>query len=435
MRRQAKATKRTTQAAAIPPSCPGGEAGETKAPVGTINRSTRATKIPETARATGAKAAAGGRARGGGSLAGGPTPSDPADAAPHDGRLVKAPSGPVGAAIDALRALTDALACEDWLAHGTAIEAASIAVFRLRAEHGPTIGGVSLLAVDREIHTLRRPNGTADRDATEAMVTAARLLRVAHHLDALAVSPDSAEDIESAGRALLTPIDVPDLPLPERMRAFCHAVDKLRSWSWMMDRPATFRRAAPGPDSPAEVELNARLDCLAAGRAVLSIIVWHFAGSLAPDLAAAGVDSAPLEMIQDWLGMEGKPDRLYDEWTTIKARLRADADRLTVEALRSSAVPSGGEGDGDDEQPHGLSQSARAVVRAMVSFIPENPATLDEIAGAMPVQRRLSTKTIGKALAVELIPRYLAERPHKGRDGARLTLRGRKLAKSFDESD
>lgn len=101
----------------------------------------------------------------------------------------------------------------------------------------------------------------------------------------------------------------------------------------------------------------------------------------------------------------------------------AIADALDEEA--DAIEPKVGEAG---EQPPTLTKSQRTVLQALDSFTPEILASAEMIADAMDAAERLSTKTIYKAID-KLVECGLAERPDGERQGARLTLKGRRLAK------
>lgn len=106
-----------------------------------------------------------------------------------------------------------------------------------------------------------------------------------------------------------------------------------------------------------------------------------------------------------------------------------------ADRLRSPDAGAAETGPTDDEQPKALSHPALLVVRALDTFSAEILATYDEIFGAMPRGQPKSTKTIGKAVRDELIPRQLVERPLGKSEGVRLTTKGRRLAKTLGDSD
>lgn len=276
---------------------------------------------------------------------------------------------PLGFAVEAMRGLSAALD-GDWLARCAAVEAASVAIHRLEIARGPIVAGVPLIAIRREVHSLRRPHKAPDgadrmRQAREAV---ARLSSVADHLSTTDGGVQDAERLE--GCKLLAPIDSKQLTLAERIEAYCAAVDQYLSWSWMKDKP-TPHRPVPAPDSPAEADVAATTNVLHYGQGDLRDIVRSFSDTLAVDLEAAGVDSTPLMHIgrQRLNPCGGNPHRLYDEWESIKPMLLAAANRLRVSVQRDSAASVGKGRTGENQQAR-PSQSELSALAARMREIP-----------------------------------------------------------------
>lgn len=89
-----------------------------------------------------------------------------------------------------------------------------------------------------------------------------------------------------------------------------------------------------------------------------------------------------------------------------------------------------GEGDGEDEgppQPPALTRGERTTLIALAALDASRLASAAAVGEAMPATERLSDRTIRSAIN-KLVKLDLAERPEGDRQGARLTIRGRRLA-------
>jgi len=78
-------------------------------------------------------------------------------------------------------------------------------------------------------------------------------------------------------------------------------------------------------------------------------------------------------------------------------------------------------------QPPALNECQRLTLTTMASFDPSDLVSARRVADAMDPMERLSPRTVTPAIR-QLVKLQLAERPHGSRQGARLTIQGRKIA-------
>lgn len=92
-----------------------------------------------------------------------------------------------------------------------------------------------------------------------------------------------------------------------------------------------------------------------------------------------------------------------------------------------NAVEDEGKGDEEEEQAPALKKVQLLTLKILATFDPQTLATADDVANEMPVSERLSTRTIQPAIH-RLVTLGLAERPEGSRQGARVTMEGRRFA-------
>lgn len=83
--------------------------------------------------------------------------------------------------------------------------------------------------------------------------------------------------------------------------------------------------------------------------------------------------------------------------------------------------------DPDDTQPPALTDAERWTLQALAGFDPADLAKASRVSDAMPLEQHLSERTIRQAIK-RLVSLGFAERPEGEKQGARLTMRGRRLA-------
>lgn len=83
--------------------------------------------------------------------------------------------------------------------------------------------------------------------------------------------------------------------------------------------------------------------------------------------------------------------------------------------------------EADEQQPPALTKTERLTLAALAGFDPSRLALTGDVCEAMPVAERLSERTTRDVLK-KLLELELAERPEGDKQGARLTIKGRRLA-------
>lgn len=118
----------------------------------------------------------------------------------------------------------------------------------------------------------------------------------------------------------------------------------------------------------------------------------------------------------------GGPAAVAAIWPEAKVRLQTAAIRLKGPAISMASTET-------NEQPPALTTSELSTLLALANFDPAQLATVEKIAERMldlDRARNYSTRTIGDAVR-RLTDMGLAERPEGIRQGARLTMKGRRL--------
>jgi len=125
-------------------------------------------------------------------------------------------------------------------------------------------------------------------------------------------------------------------------------------------------------------------------------------------------------------------DRLA--WTRFAVRYGvADPETSTPDLIYASIMARAERETPQQEQvevnelpPPALTRAEQLTLQALATFDPPDLASIDRVYKAMDPANRISERTIGKAIA-KLVEVGLAERPEGARQGARCTLRGRRL--------
>lgn len=132
--------------------------------------------------------------------------------------------------------------------------------------------------------------------------------------------------------------------------------------------------------------------------------------------------------VDGWFAMRAHKPRSKQD---LRFVLRLTDTGRAAAAGGGGADPAGGQPTGeqpDDETPSpALTDNQSRVLKVMLGFGASRLLSADAIEKAMPAAERLSARTIGPAV-VKLIALGLAERPEGKRSGARLTIKGRRLA-------
>ncbi len=98
-----------------------------------------------------------------------------------------------------------------------------------------------------------------------------------------------------------------------------------------------------------------------------------------------------------------------------------------------SPQPPAGTDEADDEPlAPALTESDRLTLNALASFDPSILASAATVSEAMPMAQRVSERTVRESIK-KLVTLGLAERPEGNRQGARLTIRGRRLASQLGD--
>ena len=138
-----------------------------------------------------------------------------------------------------------------------------------------------------------------------------------------------------------------------------------------------------------------------------------------PDERAPTPDNpGPTVTIGNWA--EGGKE-IAEAFKTGSGHADDDAKRTSQE-LGSSTDGEDGEG-----QAPALTKSEQTTLTTMANFDPSRLASASDVSAAMPAATQLSDRTIGPAIR-KLISLELAERPEGDKQGARLTIKGRKRA-------
>lgn len=91
------------------------------------------------------------------------------------------------------------------------------------------------------------------------------------------------------------------------------------------------------------------------------------------------------------------------------------------------ALPEQQESEDNEPQPPALTKGQRMTLAALAAFDPSRLASTSDVSEAMPAAERQSERTTREAIK-KLVTLGLAERPEGEKQGARLTIKGRRLA-------
>jgi hypothetical protein len=92
-----------------------------------------------------------------------------------------------------------------------------------------------------------------------------------------------------------------------------------------------------------------------------------------------------------------------------------------------NALVKPGDAAEEEEQPPALIETQRVTLVALATIDPSRLASIEDVCDAMPGADRISVRTARVAIT-KLIELDLAERPNGDKQGARLTIKGRRLA-------